>query len=101
MRNAFYHVINRGAGRRAICNTSKEEQELFIALLSEAHSQYNIEVHSYCLMTNHYHLLIKTPIANLSRAMRHINGIYTQRYNRLNSTDGPLFRGRNNFIFLS
>ena len=90
--NAFYHVMNRGAGRRAIFNT-EDEQELFLSLLSEAHSQYNIEVHSYCLMTNHYHLLIKPPMANLSRAMRHINGIYTQRYNRLNGTDGPLFRG--------
>ena len=45
-------------------------------------------------MGNHYHLLIKTPQANLSRAMRHINGVYTQRYNRLNKTDGSLFRGR-------
>ena len=45
-------------------------------------------------MGNHYHLLIKTPYANLSRVMRHINGVYTQRYNRLKHTDGPLFRGR-------
>ncbi len=45
-------------------------------------------------MGNHYHLLIETPRANLDRIMRHINGIYTQRYNRLRRTDGPLFRGR-------
>jgi putative transposase len=45
-------------------------------------------------MGNHYHLLVKTPEANLGRAMRHINGLYTQRYNRLKNTDGPPFRGR-------
>jgi len=46
------------------------------------------------VMGNHYHLLIKTPQGNLSRIMRHIDGLYTQRYNRLKQTDGPLFRGR-------
>ena len=45
-------------------------------------------------MGNHYHLLISTPDANLSRAMRHLNGVYTQRYNRMEKTDGALFRGR-------
>jgi len=45
-------------------------------------------------MSNHYHLLVKTPRANLSRIMRHIDGLYTQRHNRLRKTDGSLFRGR-------
>ena len=45
-------------------------------------------------MNNHYHLLVRTPRANLARCMRHLNGIYTQRHNRLLQTDGPLFRGR-------
>ena len=45
-------------------------------------------------MGNHYHLLVETPLGNLDRIMRHINGVYTQRYNRLKKTDGPLFRGR-------
>ena len=45
-------------------------------------------------MGNHYHLLLETPNANLSRIMRHFNGVYTQRHNRLKHTDGPLFRGR-------
>jgi len=53
-----------------------------------------LEIHAYCLMGNHYHLLVKTPRGNISRCMRHINGLYTQRYNRLKGTDGPLFRGR-------
>ncbi|MCP4022889.1 MAG: transposase, partial [Desulfobacteraceae bacterium] len=45
-------------------------------------------------MTNHYHILIQTPDANISRAMRHINSIYTQRFNKKHGFDGPLFRGR-------
>ncbi len=91
--NAYYHVMNRGAGRRKIFNND-EEHELFLTIISDAYLQYNIEIHAYCLMSNHYHLLVKTPSGNLGRAMRHINGVYTQRYNHLNKTDGPLFRGR-------
>ena len=53
-----------------------------------------VETHAYCLMGNHYHLLIHTPEGNLQRGMRHLNGVYTQRYNRIEKTDGPLFRGR-------
>lgn len=91
--NALYHVMNRGAGRKPIFYNDIQ-RELFLSVLSEAHLQFNIQIFSYCLMTNHYHLLIKTPLPNLSRAMRYINGVYTQRYNRMNCTDGPLFRGR-------
>ena len=67
---------------------------VFLNLLSEIHRRYRVEIHCYCLMDNHYHLLIRTPLANLSRAMRHLDGIYTQRFNRQTRTDGPLFRGR-------
>ncbi|MCU7817203.1 MAG: transposase [Candidatus Thiodiazotropha sp. (ex Rostrolucina anterorostrata)] len=62
--------------------------------MKEAHVRFGMEVHAYCLMGNHYHLLISTPRGNLSRVMRHVNGVYTQRHNRLRRTDGPLFRGR-------
>jgi len=91
--DAYYHVMNRGAGRQKIFN-DRVDREIFLQTLGESCHQFCIEVHAYCLMGNHYHLLIKTPQANLSRAMRHINGVYTQRYNRLNKTDGSLFRGR-------
>ncbi len=91
--NAYYHVMNRGAGRQPIFN-DRVDREIFLQTLGEACHQFCIEVHAYCLMGNHYHLLIKTPHANLSRAMRHVNGVYTQRYNRSNKTDGSLFRGR-------
>ena len=91
--NAYYHVMNRGAGRQMIFNDETDYQ-VFLSTLEEAHRQFGIEIHAYCLMGNHYHLLIKTPRANLSRVMRHLNGLYTQRYNRRNKTDGALFRGR-------
>lgn len=91
--DAYYHVMNRGRGYQDIYQ-NEADFELFIQTLREACAQFRIEVHAYCLMNNHYHLLIKTPFANLGRAMRHINGVYTQRYNRLKKTDGPLFRGR-------
>jgi putative transposase len=91
--NAYYHVMNRGAGRDDIFHDDVD-REHFLNVIDEAHQQFGLEVHAYCLMDNHYHLLIKTPRANLSRIMRHINGVYTQRYNRIRKTDGALFRGR-------
>ena len=91
--NAFYHVMNRGRARQVIYWDSRYYQA-FIDTLAEANQRFQCIIHAYCLMGNHYHLLLETPKANLSRIMRHINGVYTQRYNRLKKTDGPLFRGR-------
>ena len=91
--NAYYHVMNRGRGRRWIFH-SDIYYEAFLACLEESHKRYDARIHAYCLMGNHYHLLVETPLGNLDRIMRHINGVYTQRYNRLKKTDGPLFRGR-------
>jgi len=92
-KNAFYHVMNRGKGRQTIFH-DKNYYDAFLDTLKESHDRFDAIIHCYCLMSNHYHLLIETPRANLDRIMRHINGIYTQRYNRLQKTDGPLFRGR-------
>jgi putative transposase len=86
--NDYYHVINRGRGRQKIFHNERYF-EAFITSLAEAHQRFGIQILCYCLMGNHYHLLVKTPEANLGRAMRHINGLYTQRYNRLKNTDGP------------
>jgi len=91
--DAYYHVMNRGRARQKIFH-GDNYFEAFLAGLSEAHQRFSIQIMCYCLMDNHYHLLVKTPEANLGRAMRHINGVYTQRYNRLKKTDGTLFRGR-------
>lgn len=91
--DAYYHVMNRGRGRQKIFH-GDDYFHAFLATLSEAHERFGLEVHAYCMMSNHYHLLVKTPQANLQRAMRHIGSQYSQRYNRLKRTDGPLFRGR-------
>jgi REP element-mobilizing transposase RayT len=85
--------MNRGRRGETIFPT-KEDYKTFIELLEELSDLYNVKVAAYCLMPNHYHLLLQTPYANLSRAMRHVNGVYTQRYNRAHVCDGQLFRGR-------
>jgi putative transposase len=90
---AWYHVINRGRNHEAIF-IDEVDYSAFINLLQEAGTMWKIKIAAYCLMSNHYHLLIQTPQANLDRCMRHINGIYTQRFNRRRKTDGQLFRGR-------
>jgi putative transposase len=91
--NAWYHVMNRGANGQLIYQHDAH-RELFLTLLEEIQVRYGVELHAYCLMGNHYHLLVRTPRANLGRAMRHLDGVYTQHYNKSMSRDGVLFRGR-------
>ncbi|MBF0278124.1 MAG: transposase [SAR324 cluster bacterium] len=91
--NAWYHVMNRGRRGESIFLT-KDDHERFIQLLLETKNLFDLRVSAYCLMPNHYHLLVQTPQANLSRCMRHINGVYTQRFNRHHGCDSQLFRGR-------
>jgi len=79
---AYYHVMNLGRGRQKIYKNDLYCQE-FLSVLSEASSRFNLQVHAYCLMSNHYHLLVSTPEGNLQKAMRHIGGVYTQKHNRL------------------
>jgi len=90
---AWYHVMNRGLNRRLIYS-DREDHCTFLDTLAEGCSLFHVGVGAYCLMSNHYHALIHTPEGNLSRFMRHLNGVYTQRYNRKHKRDGPLFRGR-------
>lgn len=90
---AWYHVMNRGRNRGLIYSC-REDYLLFLETIGEACRLYNVSLSSYCLMSNHYHLLVQTPEGNLSRFMRHLNGVYTQRYNRKHKKDSSLFRGR-------
>ncbi len=96
---AFYHVINRGLSRRDIFMEDKGRQS-FLDLLSDITRLWKVEIYAYCLMDNHYHLLLSTPRVGLSRAMRHLDGIYTQKFNRVHHRDGPLFRGRYKAILI-
>ena len=85
--------MNRGRRAENIFS-DKKDYMMFINVIKEAVELWHVRVAAYCLMPNHYHILIQTPDANLSRCMRHINGVYTQRYNRFHDCDGQMFRGR-------
>jgi len=74
--------MNRGRRGDEIF-TDVKDYRAFIDLLKEIVDDYNVKVSAYCVMSNHYHLLVQTPDSNISRAMRHLNGVYTQRYNRI------------------
>jgi len=91
--DAWYHVMNRGRRREEIFD-GKEDYGQFVDILKETARVWKLRISAYCLMPNHYHLLVQTPEANLSRCLRHIDGVYTQRFNRFHGLDGPLFRGR-------
>ena len=90
---AVYHVTSRGNGRRKIYREDRD-RELFLEILSQAVSRFGWLCHAYCLMDNHYHLLIETPKSNLSLGMRQLNGVYTQKFNRQNRLVGHIFQGR-------
>lgn len=91
--DAWYHVMNRGRRGEKVFSDPKD-YHLFIELLQESARMWNVRVAAFCLLETHYHLLVQTPEANLSRYMRHMDGVYTQRFNKVHSYDGPLFRGR-------
>ncbi|MCP4324365.1 MAG: transposase [Alteromonadales bacterium] len=90
---ALYHVTSRGNERKKIY-FAESDFELFLNVLNGVCTQFNWVVHAYCLMNNHYHLLIETPDANLSKGMRQLNGVFTQSINRKYHRVGHLFQGR-------
>ena len=90
---AWHHVMNRGA-RKAPIFRHVDHCTLFLSILGEAVERFGVEIHAYSLMPNHYHLLVRVPLGNLSQCLRHINGTYTQWLNRRHAWDGPVFRGR-------
>jgi putative transposase len=89
----LYHVTARGNGRLAIY-VDNSDRERFLAVLASVVARYRVLCHAYCLMGNHYHLLLETPEANLSRAMRQLNGVYSQAFNRCHRRSGHVFEGR-------
>jgi putative transposase len=90
---AVYHVTSRGDRREPIY-LDDEDRRQHLAVLEEALERFDAEVLAYCLMGNHYHLVLHTRQANLSRLMRHLNGVYTQSFNRRHALAGHLFQGR-------
>ena len=90
---ALYHVTSRGDRREAIYEDDVDRAR-FLELMGEVAGGFNWVVHAYCLMSNHYHLLIETPDGNLSKGMRQLNGVFTQYSNRRHRRTGHLFQGR-------
>lgn len=90
---AVYHVTSRGDRREPIFVNDHDRQG-FLDVVAQALSRFNAEILAYCLMGNHYHFVLHTRKANLSLLMRHINGVYTQAFNRRHNKVGHLFQGR-------
>jgi len=90
---AFYHVTSRGNEQKDVFK-SKRDREKFLEYLESATARYGAVIHVYCLMSNHYHLLVETPAGNLPQIMGHINGAYTTYYNIKRKRSGHLFQGR-------
>jgi len=89
----YYHIINRGVEQRKIYKESKDF-EMFLELLCSGCQVYNVQLHGYALMDNHYHLLIETRTENLSKFMKHINASYAIYFNKKYARSGHLWQGR-------
>jgi putative transposase len=96
---AYYHVTSRGNEQKDIFKSQKD-REKFLEYLESATERYQAVIHAYCLMSNHYHLLLETPAGNLPQIMRHINGAYTTYFNVKRKRAGHLFQGRYKAILI-
>ncbi|HEX2768023.1 MAG TPA: transposase [Geobacteraceae bacterium] len=90
---AFYHVTSRGNEQKDVFKSLRDRGK-FLEYLESATTRYGAIIHAYCLMSNHYHLLLQTPGGNLSQIIRHINGAYTTYFNVKRKRAGHLFQGR-------
>ena len=90
---AHYHITSRGDRREDIYEDDAD-RERFLDILGQVVNGWNWRCHAYCLMSNHYHLVIETPDGNLSKGIRQLNGVFTQASNRRHRRTGHLFQGR-------
>ena len=90
---AVYHVTSRGDRQEPIYEDDQDRQA-FLDIFTEVAERLHWRCHAYCLMTNHYHLVVETLEGNLSKGMRQLNGVYTQASNRRHARQGHLFQGR-------
>jgi REP element-mobilizing transposase RayT len=97
---AVYHVTSRGNEKKAVYRDD-EDRALYLSILHKVNERYNWLCHAYCLMDNHYHLVIETPDGNLSKGMRQLNGVYTQAFNRRHERVGHVFQGRYKAILIN
>ena len=90
---AVYHITSRGNEKKPVFKDDRDRDN-FLRTFQRVNIRYNWLCHAYCLMDNHYHLLIETPDGNLSLGMRQLNGVYTQLFNNRHQRAGHLFQGR-------
>jgi REP element-mobilizing transposase RayT len=96
---AHYHITARGNEQKDVFK-SQRDREQFLSYLESSVLRYGAVIHAYCLMSNHYHLLLETPSGNLSKIMQHINGAYTNYFNVKRKRSGHLFQGRYKAILI-
>ncbi len=96
---AFYHITSRGNERKPVFKNRRDRIK-FLEYLGTATTRYDARIHIYCLMDNHYHLLLETPSGNLPQVMHHINGAYTTYFNVKHHRSGHLFQGRYKSILI-
>lgn len=96
---ALYHLTSRGNARAEIY-LSDHDRLLFLDILEAVCNRLRWPCYAYCLMSNHYHLMIETPEGNLSKGMRQLNGVYTQHFNRRHGRSGHVFQGRSTSILV-
>ncbi len=89
----IYHVTSRGNRREDIYITDADRVQ-WLALFGQVCQRYNWRCHAYCLMSNHYHIVVETIEGNMSKGMRHLNGVYTQHFNRTHHRFGHVYQGR-------
>lgn len=96
---ALYHITSRGNEQKTIYRND-EDRRIFLETLKKVNKRYNWICHAYCLMNNHYHIVIETPDGNLSKGMRQLNGVFTQIYNKRHNRVGHIFQGRYKAILI-
>jgi putative transposase len=96
---AVYHITSRGNDKKTVFK-DETDRETFLSVLAHVNKRYHWLCHAYCLMDNHYHLLVETPDGNLSIGMRQLNGVFTQARNKRYQKNGHLFQGRYKAILI-
>ncbi len=91
--DTWHHVMNRGLARRTLFET-QDDIRFFLSRVARAVRQGHIEVHAYCVLSTHFHLLVRSPCQSLSKALQSIQNEYVRRFNRRRRRDGSLVRGR-------
>jgi len=97
---AIYHITSRGNNRQAIFLDDRDRFD-FLGCLATASARFGLEIFAFCLMSNHYHLFLRTPRGNLSQTMHWFNATFTSRFNRRHRRSGHLFQGRYHTVLVA